>query len=243
MKQAMNKTVVKAVAQAFTVGLLLAGSVAQAAGVADMVGFWQPVKKIETLKTSAGQTPPLNAAGKEAYQANLDAAKEGDRSFDIERKCLPLGLTRLLAESPFEFMVAKKEAGLIFEWNRVVHMINLRDKHEREKYEAQYAYPYYNGHSIGYAKGNTFVIDSIYFNEDNTLDKSGLPHSEDLHVTQTLQLKDANTLESTLTIEDKQYYSKPWQTKLTFTRLPAGATLKEDVCTERMGLKKLDTEK
>lgn len=224
--------------------LLAAGlsTLAQAAGTAELSGFWQPTQKVETLLTSDGKTPPLTAAGKKIYDANLAAAKAGKRDFDIERKCLPLGLTRLMAESSFELFQGKKEAGIIFEWNHVIHMVNLRDKHDREKYENQYAYPYYNGHSIGYTKGSNLVIDSIYFNEDNTLDKSGLPHSEDLHVTQSLQLKDANTLEDTLTIEDGMFYSKPWQTKFTYTRMPAGTYLKDDVCTERLGLKKLNSE-
>jgi hypothetical protein len=237
MRQSINNTVM----QALALSTLLTS--AHAAGIADMAGLWQPVKKVETLLTADGKPPPLTAAGKKLYDERLAATKQGERSFDIERKCLPLGLTRLLAESPFELMLAKKEAALIFEWNRNVNLINLRAAHEMDKYEAQYAYPYYNGHSIGYAKGNAFIIDSIYFNADNTLDKSGLPHSEDLHVTQSLQLQDATTLVSTLTIEDAQYYSKPWQTKLTFKRMPAGSYLKEDVCTERMGIKKLDSAK
>lgn len=235
----MNKTLTTLLLS----GALIAGTVAQAADTtAALSGFWQPSKKIETLLTSDGKTPPLTAEGKKVYDANLASAKAGNRDFDIERKCLPLGLTRLLAESPFELMQGKKEAALIFEWNHVVHMVNLRDKHEREKYESQYAYPYYNGHSIGYAKGSALVIDSIYFNEDTTLDRSGLPHSEDLHVTQSLQLKDANTLVNTVTIEDPQFYSKPWTTQFTYTRMPAGTYLKDDVCTERLGLKKLNSE-
>jgi hypothetical protein len=231
----------KAVSCLVALGLMVAASLAQATNVGELAGFWQPVNKIDALLTSQGTMPPLTAAGKTVYDAHLAAAKRGDRGFDIERKCLPLGLLRLLAESPFELMMARHEAAMIFEWNRNVHMIYLRQQHERDKYPYQYAYPYYNGHSIGHTRGNAFLIDSIYFNEDNTLDKSGLPHSEYLHLTQSLKLKDANTLVSTVTIEDAQYYSKPWTTQLTFKRLPAGAYLKEDVCTERMGITKLDS--
>lgn len=227
------KSAFKTLLAPMVAGVLCIAS-AHAAGVADMVGFWQPAQKIETLKTRDGKTPPLTAEGKKVYEANLAAAKAGDRSFDIEQKCLPLGLVRTLAESPFELMVGKTEANFIFEWNRAVHTVFLRDQHDREKYEMQYAYPYYNGHSIGYAKGNAFVVDTVYFNEENTLDRSGLPKSEDLHVTQTLTLKDANTLVSNLTIEDPKYYSQPWQAQLTFKRLPAGQYLKEDVCLDRM---------
>lgn len=211
------------------------------AAAPDIAGFWQPAAKVETLKTVNGETPPLTAEGKKLYEKHLEAAKKGDRSFDIETKCLPLGIPRLMAESPFEFVQSDKLDFIIFEWNRSVHQIDLRDKHDRKKHETEYAYPYYNGHSIGYTQGNALVVDTIYFNEDTTLDKSGLPHTEDLHVTQNFSLKDANTLEDLVTIEDAKMYSKPWQTKFTYTRMPAGAQLKEDVCVQRMGIKKLDS--
>ncbi len=237
----MNKTL----KNSLRLGALLAAGIcnlAQAAGSADLIGFWQPVKKVETLLTADGKTPPLTAEGKKVYEANLAAAKAGKRDFDIERKCLPLGLTRLMAESSFELFQSKKEVGFIFEWNHVVHMMNLRDKHDRVKYESQYAYPYYNGHSIASIKGNALVTDSIYFNEDNTLDKSGLPHSEDLQVTQSLSLKDANTLLNVVTIKDPRFYSKAWSTQFTYTRMPAGTYLKDDVCVDRLGIKKLNSE-
>jgi hypothetical protein len=223
--------------------LLMISGMAHAAGTAELDGFWAPLKKIDTLLTTEGKTPPLNAEGKQIYDQHMAEAKAGQRDFDIERKCLPLGLTRLMAESSFELFQAKQEAGLLFEWNRTVHVAYLRSQHDRDKHELQYAYPYYNGHSIAYTKGNTLVFDTIYFNEDNTLDKSGLPHSEDLHVTQSLKLQDANTLVNVVTIEDAKYYSKPWQTTFTYKRLPQGTYLKEDSCTERLGIKSLDSAK
>ena len=235
----MNKTVMTSL----SLSMLLAAASAQAAGTADISGVWQPVKKVETLLTIDGKTPPLTAAGKKIYDTHLAEAKAGKNDFDIENKCLPLGMTRLMAESPFELFQGKQEAGMIFQWNHVVHMGYVRTAHERDKNEMQYAYPYYNGHSIVYTKGDALMFDTIYFNDATTLDKSGLPHGEDLHVTQSFKLKDANTLVDTVTIEDAQYYSKPWQTQFTYTRMPAGAYLQDDICTQRMGLKKLDTSK
>lgn len=234
----MNKPI-KTVAMATAVigSLLLACSV-QAASSSDFAGFWEPVAKVTTLKTVNGEAPPLKAEAKKAYEQHQAAAKKGDRSWDNEQKCLPIGMSRLMAESPFELMVAKKNLALIFEWNHFVHLIDVADKQDKEL-----TYPYYVGHSVAQFKGDAWNIDTIYFNDDTVLDASGLPHSDALHITQTLQLKDANTLENTMTIEDSKTFTKSWQTKLTYKRMPAGAQLKEDVCVERLGLKKLDTSK
>jgi hypothetical protein len=201
----------------------------------DFNGFWAPVSKVETLHVSDGKAPPLTATAKEIYEINLASAKDGDRSFDNETDCLPIGMTRLMAESPFEIMQTSKDVALIFEWNRHVHIAPVRNAHPKEGY----AYPFYLGNSLARVSGKSLVIDTVYFNDQTILDRSGLPHSDQLKVQQQLTLKDANTLQNRMTITDPETYNRPWSTTLTYTRLPEGERLKEDVCVERLGLKTL----
>jgi hypothetical protein len=203
-----------------------------ASAIPDFNGYWSPVSKIATLRTSDGKAPPLNQAGKEIYEINKASATEGDRSFDNESKCLPIGMTRLMAESAFELLQTPGDVALIFEWNRHVHIAPVRAAHLQ-----QYAYPFYLGNSIAYIRGAALVIDSVYFNDQTLLDRSGLPHSDQLKVQQQLTLKGTNTLQNLMTITDPGMYSKPWTTTLTYRRLPAGERIGEDYCAERMGLK------
>jgi hypothetical protein len=224
-------------------GLLAMGmtAMANAAGAAkleDFRGFWQPVSKVTQLRTVNGQLPALTAKGKKFYDAAVASASGGDRWFDNELDCLPIGMTRLMAESPFELVVDEKLVALAFQWNRHVHVALRRDKHLSE-----YDYPAYLGYTIAYLRGGALQLDSTYFNDSTILDFSGLPHGEQLRVRQSLALRDANTLVVTMTITDPEYYAKAWQTRLTYNRMPADTLLKEDVCTERMGITKLDAHK
>ncbi|MFT3905268.1 MAG: hypothetical protein QM718_03060 [Steroidobacteraceae bacterium] len=205
---------------------------------AGFAGFWQPVSKVETLRTATGAAPPLKAAARKTYEANQAAAARGDRKFDDEHNCLPIGLTRLMAESPFELVQTDKQVDFVFEWNRYVLQAPVRQQHPK-----QYAYPYYVGHAIARYEGDALIVDSVYFNDETILDRSGLPHSDALHVRQQLQLEGQDTLVDTLTIEDPRTFTQSWQTVLKYQRLPADTVLKEDVCVERLGLKKLDASK
>jgi hypothetical protein len=197
----------------------------------DFSGFWQPATKTTKLMTIDGKAPPLTAAASKLYQAYQAAAAKNDRWFDTEEDCLPIGMTRMVAESPFEMVVAKDRVAMIFEWNRHVHFAPRQAKHATD-----YDYPAYMGHTIARMNGSQMILDSTYFSSDTILDYSGLPHSDQLNVVQSLALKDKNTLINTVTITDPAAFTNPWRTQLTLKRMPAGAQMKEDVCVTRKNL-------
>lgn len=215
-----------------------ASSLASAATAPDLSGFWKPAAQADSLRTTSGEAPPLNAAAKKTYEQRLAAAKTGDRSFDNALQCRPPGVPRLMAESPFEIGQTDKEVVFLYQWNRLQRLVELRAHNDFD-----HVYPYYLGHPAGRWQGDTLVIDSVDFNDDTALDASGLPHSDALHVVERLRLKDASTLVDTITIEDGKTFTRQWETTLTYTRLPANTRLDQDVCVERLGLKGLNTNK
>lgn len=220
-------------------GAALPLGMAQAATTPDLSGFWQPSATVTTLRTATGEAPPLAPAAKKLYDQRVAAAARGDHSYDNELGCRPPGLPRLMAESAFEIGQTPRDIVFLYQWNRLQRPIAMRSKHD----DFDHAYPYYLGHPIGTWQGDTLVIDSIYFNTDTVLDASGLPHSDALHVVEHLKLKDASTLEDTVTIEDPKTFTQSWQTVLTYQRMSADARLPEDVCVQRLGLKDLNTNK
>jgi hypothetical protein len=208
---------------------------ASAPRMEDFAGLWQPTQKVTALRPTDGKLPALQPRARKLFDAAVASAADGDRWFDNELDCLPLGMTRLMAESPFELVVSATHVALVFEWNRHVHFAERSAKHA-----PAYDYPAYLGHTTANLRGTALQLDSVYFTDDTLLDSSGLPHSDKLQVQQSLQLRDANTLVNTLTITDPATFATPWKATLTYGRLPAGAMLKEDVCVERMGLQKLN---
>lgn len=200
----------------------------------DFAGFWRADPKVKEFLPLGGGSPPLNAKAKQLYLAYQAAAARGDRWFDTEEDCLPLGITRLVAESPFELVVDKDRVALLFEWNRLVHFAPRALVHPNKQYD----YPNYDGHTIAHMNGNRLVLDSVYFTSDTILDYSGLPHSGQLHVVQSLAFESGHHdhVIDTIRITDPRAFTAPWKTQLILTRMPSDTVLPEDVCVDRKNL-------
>jgi hypothetical protein len=91
--------------------------------------------------------------------------------------------------------------------------------------------PSFMGHSIGRWDGDTLVIDSVGFNEDFWMNRDGLPHTSQLHLTERLTRTDFDTLNYEVTIDDPGAYTAPWTSgyALGFSR---GNELFEYMCQE-----------
>jgi hypothetical protein len=79
--------------------------------------------------------------------------------------------------------------------------------------------------------GSTLVIVTKDITDATLLDDL-VPHGFGLKVTERLTLKDADTLEDRIMIEDPEYFAKPLETVLTYKRQP-DAIFPEDVCLDR----------
>ena len=91
--------------------------------------------------------------------------------------------------------------------------------------------PSWMGYSVGRWDGDTLVVDSVGFNDRTWLDAAGHPHGEKLHVIERYTRSDSNTLQVQATIEDTDFYTKPWTVKFT-QRLMPDAELIEFICSE-----------
>jgi len=89
--------------------------------------------------------------------------------------------------------------------------------------------PSYLGHSIGRWDKDTLVVDSVGFNERFWIDRHGLSHTEQLHLTERFTRIDFNTLQYELTVDDPGAYTAPWTTGL-LLRWNSSQDLFEYVC-------------
>jgi hypothetical protein len=64
------------------------------------------------------------------------------------------------------------------------------------------------------------------------MDSYGLPHSDDLIMTERYRLLGDNVLENRMRFEDPETFSEPWETVVTYRR--QSARLQEDVCLDRI---------
>jgi hypothetical protein len=204
----------------------------------DISGTWIVSTPVLAMKTVAGTTPPLNTATLALYNGRLAAAQNGDRSWDPSAKCKPPGEPRTLVEMawPFEVMQSPKRIDFLFQWNRLARSIAIGDDQTNVQKLDGLA-PFYFGQTVGHWEGDTLVVTVIAVRDTTFLDPSGLPHSDDMVLTERFRIIDGGaTLEARLHIDDAANYSSPWDAVLTFKRMPAGTRIAEDVCIERLKL-------
>jgi hypothetical protein len=85
------------------------------------------------------------------------------------------------------------------------------------------------GHNIGWWDGDTLVVDSVGYNEDFWFERSGLPHTESVHITEYFRRSDAETLEYRFVMEDPLAYEAPVEGRLTM-KWREGEELFEYIC-------------
>ena len=64
------------------------------------------------------------------------------------------------------------------------------------------------GYSVGRWDGETFVIETVGFNDKTWLDGSGHPHSEDMRLTERITRRDFGHLDVAIVIDDPKTYTK-----------------------------------
>jgi hypothetical protein len=72
------------------------------------------------------------------------------------------------------------------------------------------ASPTYFGYSSGKWDGDTLVVNSLGYAERFWFTNGGLPHSENLKLTERISRPDFNTLKYEVTVDDAGAYTRPW---------------------------------
>jgi hypothetical protein len=91
--------------------------------------------------------------------------------------------------------------------------------------------PAWMGYSVGRWEGDTLVVESNGFQENNWLDNGGHPGTESLRLTERFHRRDFGHIDLEITIDDPKAYTKPWKVNLVFTANP-DTDLIEYVCDE-----------
>jgi hypothetical protein len=212
-----------------------------AADPVNLEGTWKLAAPQTAFKPDGGAIP-FTAQGRKRYQANtrLKAAGKFDDFDYYTARCTTPGTPRS-ALTPDRFRIWPR-SGLVmfqFEWNRTTRQIDtgvskqleqsrVKPGHYLDTSEVGQPAPIAKGHW----EGDTLVAQSEGF-IDNTLIDDLVPHGYDMKVTERFRLRDNDTLENRITIEDPEYFTRPWQTVVVYKRQP-DAPFREDVCLARL---------
>jgi hypothetical protein len=89
--------------------------------------------------------------------------------------------------------------------------------------------PSYYGHSIGRWEGDTFIVDTVGFNEKMWIDRGQAPHTEQLHIIEKFTRTDMRSMTYELTVEDPGAYTATWS-RTSQMNFNANSELFEFIC-------------
>jgi hypothetical protein len=220
-------------------GLLLYGCGQPDSQLPDWSGVWMPVELNlfdPTAETVTGPTsdffgtprmfPPYNAEWEAKYVHEVELNASGFPR-DPTARCLPPGMPRIMSSPyPWEFVVERTRVTMLKEYMSQVRRIYIDGRGHPPDVD-----PSFNGHSIGHWEGDVLVIDTVGLRDDTPYDRTGAPHSDQLHVVERMRKIGPDLIENILYLEDPVAFTKPWTVRRTYKRMP-GWEISEYVCEE-----------
>ncbi len=153
--------------------------------------------------------PPFTPWG----QARFDAARpmQGPTAVPGQEnaptlRCDPDGPPRILnLPNPFEIIQIPGRVLMFFELGHVWRTIWTDGRALPKDPD-----PTWLGYSVGKWEGDTFVVDTIGFNDKLWVDVYGSPRSDQMHLTERYRRLNHDTLEMQITMDDPKAYTKIW---------------------------------
>jgi hypothetical protein len=166
---------------------------------------------------------PYKPEYQKIYDEKVRVAREQFKVFDSMGSCVvPHGMPRILGggPGPTEFLITPEKTTIIWDYmNEMVRVYTDGRPHpEPGTFE-----PAVMGHSIGHWEGQTLVVDTTNMRA-SAYDRSGAPHSEQVHVVTRITQKDPDTMELGMTIDDPVMLTGPWKVTRTMRRMGAAGT-------------------
>jgi hypothetical protein len=207
---------------ALSPGLAAVVGAQEIAAGADFSGVWTNAPPQETLafqNYAFSESPPaLTPWGRARFDATrpsrgprgVPVAETDDPTFD----CFPPGVPRIYFHPfPMEIVHTPERLLMLFEYDHFFRQIFTDGREHRTDLAASWM-----GDSIGHWEGDTLVVETVNFNDKTWLDRRGLPHSEELAVTERLQLTSEGLLRIEITIDDPIAFVEPWTAQRFFRR-------------------------
>lgn len=138
---------------------------------------------------------------------------------DPDARCLSPGAVRAYQSPyPIEFLATPGRMTILFEYEHLARRIYLDGRPHPKDFDTAPM-----GHSTGRWDGGTLVVDTVGLADTTLLNATGLPHSDQLHLTERIRkILDGTVLEIEFRIDDPVAYTAPWTATSYFKRDPAG---------------------
>lgn len=203
---------------------------------ADFNGYWMVTNFASHLEsvdkrmalTVEGEAPPFRPEAQAIYDKRIADARKGIAFADTDSRCTGPGMPRMMRGPAYPFFISQPLGKVLFNFEILhnVRWVYLNAKHP----PAEDLDHNFQGDSVATWSGNVLNIDTVGLSAETTLDKLGMPSSEDLHVVEKMYLTGPDNLEDLITIDDPKTFTHVWQYKATYKRMPASTRIGEYVC-------------
>lgn len=198
--------------------LLILGSLAY--GQADLSGAWSPSR----VAGPGAPPPPTPLLLKAPYKAQYEAQRAKEREANargeqlaVKGLCSPYGMPTMMqvAVYPMEIIQTAKQVTIVTEAFSEVRRVYMN----KPQAPIDEVPPGYYGRSVGKWDQDTLVIDTVGIKE-SVPGYQGLPHSDQMRITERIRRPAPDVLHDQITIEDPVVLEKPVTYTLVYKLLP-----------------------
>ena len=206
-------------------------------GKPDLSGIWQ-VMETANWNVLGHQAQPGVPAGPGVVEGNeipyqpwaLARQKENfarRATADPETKCYLPGVPRIMyLPLPFQIVQVPAKMVMLFEYAHAIRHIHTNGNGHPPGH-----IDWWLGDSRGRWEGDTFVVDSVDFNDETWFDRAGNFHSDELHVVERFTPSGPDHIAYEVTIEDPKVFTRPWKMQMPiYRRKEANVQLLEYEC-------------
>jgi hypothetical protein len=141
-------------------------------------------------------------------------------------KCYLPGVPRIMyLEFPYHIFQTRDHVAITFEWSQVFRLIYTNGRPPLHA-----GIESWMGDSRGRWEGDTLVVNVTNQNDRTWFDKAGNFHSEAMLVVERYTMRDADTIQYEVTVEDPKVFTRPWKISMPLHRQKNVARIFEYQC-------------
>ena len=163
------------------------------------------------------QLVPMTALQIETKKRRVAAARAGRPLVQASADCLPHGAPRIMFSGyPFQISYGPGVMVFLHEVTHDVRIIHMDGQPPPADEPATFM-----GYSRGHWDGATLIVETDHLNDRTSLDEEGLSHGARMKVreefTRFVNKYGGAEMRELITIDDPEYYTRPWSTEKLFT--------------------------
>ena len=171
----------------------------------------------------------LTPWAQEQFSYNADPKRLGTRGrneLDPDSQCFPAGLRGFGSRA--QIIQTPGKIWIIYETGHEVRQIFTDGRKHPENLD-----PTWNGHSIGTWDGDTLVVDTVGFRDENWFDEAGHVFSLEMHLVERFRRVANDVLEVQMTFTDPKTFTRPFMRRVTRPLAPPEWDFVEDIRCEQ----------